>query len=107
MYDTEPTVNSFAVFGTYDIAGATAATPEASLTTVLDSPDSGIIPPGTGMRTFYWNAEGSRELGFYDTSTTAADFGGLRYYAGPVNGAATNGKWRIITTYIVDFRSRT
>lgn len=107
VYDTEPSVSSFAVFGTYDIAGSTSATPEASLTTILDSPDSGIIPPGQGMRTFYWYPEGPRELGFYDTSSTSNDYGGLRYIASPVAGSGTNGKWRVITTYIVDFRSRT
>lgn len=108
VYDTQPNVPAFAVFGTYSVAPGSTASPAATLTSVIDSPDAGQIPPGEGLRTFYWSAEGPLELGFDSTSQTTVDFGGLRYGVFPSGGAgATSGKYRIISTFVVDFRSRT
>lgn len=108
VYDTQPSTPAFAVFGTYSIAAGNTAIPSTNLANVIDSPDSGQVPPGEGVRMFYWAAEGPVELGFNSTSQTTVDFGGLRYGVFPSGGAgATSGKYRIITTFVVDFRSRT
>lgn len=106
VYDTQPNVPAFGVFGTFSVSPG-ATTPGFTLTNVLDSPDSMQIPPGEGIRCFYWKAEGPLELGFNSTGQTTVDYGGLRYGVFPSGGAgATSGKYRIITTFVVDFRSR-
>jgi hypothetical protein len=108
VYDTQPNVPAFAMFGTYSIAPGNTGPVSTNLTNVVDSPDAAQVPPGEGIRCFYWTAEGPLEQGFNATSQTTIDFGGLRYgvYASGGTGA-TSGKYRIITTFVVDFRSRT
>jgi hypothetical protein len=108
VYDTQPNVPAFALFGTYSVAPGNTAAVATNLASVVDSPDAMQVPPGEGVRNFYWSAEGPLELGFQNTSQTTIDFGGLRYGVFSSGGAgATAGKYRIITTFVVDFRSRT
>jgi hypothetical protein len=108
VYDTQPNVPAFALFGTYSVAPANTGPVSTSITNVTDSPDAAQVPPGEGLRCFYWNAEGTLENNFNATSQTALDLGGLRYdVVSSGGGGATAGKYRIISTYVVDFRSRT
>lgn len=70
---------------------------------VTDLADSGVVPPGTGFRTWYWYPNGPLEHSWYDVGSTN-DFGGLVWYMFPGTAAA---KYNVVVSAVVDFRART
>lgn len=107
VYDINPAISAANAFGTFHDVYTTAGQPTFALATVLDSPDSQAIPPGTGKVSFIWRAVGTLENSFQSTNFTSApaeDYGGLRY-AIPQAGVA-GGKYLVFVKAIVDFRGR-
>lgn len=105
VYDIAPATNVTNYWSTFhDVTtGVYAPFPIAS---ILDAPDSQVIPPGSGKSTFTWFAHGSQENDFESTTNSGIqDFGGLRFSVG--GGTSGVAKYQIVMKAIVDFRGRT
>lgn len=97
VYDFNPGLPSLGIFGTYH----GAANP-GSLGEITDVADSSVVPPGTGMRSYYWYPSGPLEHSWFDVATPN-DFGGLVYY---LYGGNPGSKYEVIVSAVVDFRAR-
>jgi len=106
VYDFNPANVVVAVFSTqHDVVPSTLTYTAPTFATVIDAPDSQVIPPGTGKVVFDWFAHGTEENTFQsDTVAPINDFGGLRFFLN--SAAAVSGKYLIVTKAVVDFRGR-
>lgn len=107
IYDINPGVSAANAFGTFHDVYTTASQPSFALATVLDSPDSQAVPPGTGKISLVWRAKGTLENTFQSTNFTSApaqDFGGLRYALPQAQSASA--KYLVMVKAVVDFRGR-
>jgi len=106
VYDFNPSNIVVAVFSTqHDVIPSTATYASPTFATVIDAPDSQLIPPGTGKAVFDWFAHGTEENEFQsDSIPIINDFGGLRFFLN--SAAAVAGKYLIVTKAVVDFRGR-
>jgi len=108
VYDINPTNVVAAWFSTFHDEFGASAQPVFASGSVIDGPDSQIVPPGTGKITLYWRATGTNENRFVTTDQNSvsfppAFFGGLRY---ALPGSTTGGKFQVVVKAIVDFRGR-
>lgn len=97
VYDFVAANQNLGILGTYH-----GATNPGTLAEVTDLADSGIVPPGTGMRSWYWYPNGPLEHSWYDVSAST-DYGGLVWYMYPGTAAA---KYNVVVSAVVDFRAR-
>lgn len=107
IYDINPGQATANAFGTFHDVYTTANQPTFALATVLDSPDSQAVPPGTGKVSLIWKAKGTLENTFQSTNLTAVpaeDFGGLRFALPQATAAAQ--KYLVMVKAVVDFRAR-
>jgi len=103
VYDTSPGSAGTAYFSTQHInVGGSLTTTMNGVTAAIDV---GIVPPGSGMKSFTWVAKTNDELTFQACNGTIQDFGGLVYYA-PAAPAAVANRYTIICKAHVQFRSR-
>jgi len=105
VYDIFPSNTAGAVFSTFH--DVYSATPTYTFANVVDGPDSGNVPPGTGKATWYWVAHGVTELGFQAASSTGSlpdKYGGFRYFVN--SDTSPDGKFQLIVHAVVDFRGR-
>lgn len=88
-------------WGTSHQVDSTAA---SGIEDVVDRPDSRSIAPGDGKQSFYWLAHGNPETEFQNVGTPDT-FGGLVYYLGSTS-TAQQGRYSVITKFVVDFRGK-
>lgn len=109
IYDINPSVSNATFWSTFHDSFSSGSQFVPTQASVIDGPDSQIIPPGTGKISLFWTAKGTAENEFQNTFSnsgiTAIDFGGLRYSI-PAGGAVT-AKFFVVCKAIVDFRGRT
>jgi len=107
IYDINPASVSAAFFGTWHDEVAAGAGATFTAANVIDSPDSQVVPPGTGKLCLTWVAKGTLENEFQTVSVNGSfpfDYGGLRFAV--LSGAAAAPKWQVIMKAVVDFRGR-
>lgn len=103
VYDTQPNNVGTAWFSTqHSNAGAPL---NVNLATVTGALDVGIVPPGSGMKTWTWCAKGTTELGWQPCNGTVVDYGGLLGFS-PVASTAAANRYYIVARAHVQFRSR-
>lgn len=102
VYDinTPSVVNAF--FGTYHDANVTTP-PVLTQQSIIDAPDSLVIPPGTGKASLYWTPSGTDEYDFQSTGNYF-DFGGMGAFLSGVTTPAI--KFRVVMKAVVHFRGR-
>jgi hypothetical protein len=108
VYDISPNTVQPAYWSTVHDQYTAGDPPVYSVADVIDGMDSQMIPPGTGKAQFSWVAHTLNEKGYYDvtpSTSTAPDFGGLRYSLIAIGGIAQT-KFRVSVKAIVDFRGR-
>jgi len=74
---------------------------------VYDSPDSQVVPPGTGKISLVWTAKGTFENLFQSCATSGGsprNFGGIRYTVS--GGTDSTSKFQVVVKAVVDFRGR-
>jgi len=106
VYDINPSNVVTGAFSTFHDVATTGNQLAFTFPSVIDGPDSQIVPPGTGKISFTWVAHGTAENQFLSDDSNAAqqlDFGGLRY---SILAASTAIKYRIVVKAVVDFRGR-
>lgn len=101
VYDADPLNSSYGLLiGTYHTVDPTSVPSNKSQ--VEDLPDSGIVPNGEGLRSWFWYPTGPLENSWYQVNDNSVDFGGLA-----INLPAGDGmKFDTVISYIVDFRAR-
>lgn len=99
VYDINPNQTVVAYFGTYHGVGQ-----PTTVTDMVDLPDSGIVPAGTGSKSWYWYPTGNLEKSWFDVGDIVTDFGGLAWYLFGTSGAPS--KYNLVVSAVVDFRSR-
>lgn len=97
VYDYNPSAPGLGIFGTYH------GGPLSGSGQYTDLPDSGTVPPGTGVKSWYWYPNGPLEHSWYAVDDDVTDYGGLGYY---VFGGTSAAKYSVIVSAIVDFRGR-
>jgi len=108
IYDINPSNPAVGWFSTFHDQFTAGAQPSFVAGSVIDGPDSSIVPPGTGKISLYWRAHGTLENQFVtDTTQSGAVasqyFGGLRASIAAASSAA---KFQIVIKALVDFRGR-
>jgi len=106
VYDVNapvPVTSGFSTF--HDATSAGSSRPPLTLATVLDSPDSQVVAPGTGKIALFWRAKGVLENEFQPlVGGEYLDYGGLR---GVLNSQTLSTlKYQVVFKAVVDFRGR-
>jgi len=106
VYDFNPANVVVAVFSTqHDVVPSNLTFTAPTFATVIDAPDSQVVPPGTGKVVYDWFAHGTEENNFQsDVVTPINDYGGLRYFLN--QASAVSGKYLVVVKAVVDFRGR-